>query len=463
MIKKALLSGGLFCFYRILCVILCMWIEEIILENIKCFEHISLRFGSKENPTPWISLLGENGGGKSTVLQAIGLALAGYEGSTKLLKQPLGWVRDVKKVGKISARIHQNDNDPGIFGKERVRSAYGYTFVLIGEEKISYRNKIYTETALIADANRTFSWLRENALTSKGQGWFAAGYGAFRRLTRQSEIIVPSLQMPERYTNFLTQFNEDDPLASFERWLVYLDYKIVKDGDKTAKRQKELGIEAINKMLPAGNTFDSVTSDGRIMFDVRGTKVPTIALSDGFRSILALSGDLVWRLLLAFPESTDPLKEHGVVLIDELDIHLHPTWQRHIAGWLRGQFPNIQFIVATHSPLIVAGAGIDAVTYKLDFDGNESQKHEIKDLAFLGVDKILESDAFQLVSPYSPETQAELDQYFKLKAKKKRTKEEENIFQQSLPFAQKAYNIMPTSPLEQEINDFITQKLANTL
>jgi predicted ATP-binding protein involved in virulence len=440
-----------------------MWIEEIILENIKCFEHISLKFGSKESPTPWISLLGENGGGKSTVLQAIGLALAGYEGSVKLLNQPIGWIRDSKKVGKISARIHQNDNDPGTFGKERVRSAYGYTFVLIGEEKISYRNKIYTEPAIIADANKTFTWLRHNALTSKGHGWFGAGYGAFRRLTRKSEIIVPSLQMPERYTNFLTQFNEDEPLASFERWLVYLDYKIAKDKDKKAERQKELGIEAINKMLPEGNRFDSVTSDGRIMFDVKGKKVPTIALSDGFRSVLALSGDLVWRLLEAFPESKDPLKEHGVVLIDELDIHLHPTWQRSIAGWLREQFPNIQFIVATHSPLIVAGAGINAVTYKLDFNGYESQKYEIKDLAFLSIDKILQSDAFQLVSPYSPETQAHLDQYVKLKSKKKRTKEEENLLQQSLIFVQKVEQNNTDTPLEQEIKDFLAQKLSNAL
>jgi tRNA A37 threonylcarbamoyladenosine biosynthesis protein TsaE len=119
--------------------------------------------------------------------------------------------------------------------------------------------------------------------------------------------------------------------------------------------------------------------------------------------------------------------------------------------------------VATHSPLIVAGAGIDAVTYKLDFNGYESQKYEIKDLAFLSIDKILQSDAFQLVSPYSPETQAHLDQYVKLKSKKKRTKEEENLLQQSLIFVQKVEQNNTDTPLEQEIKDFLAQKLSNAL
>ena len=84
-------------------------------------------------------------------------------------------------------------------------------------------------------------------------------------------------------------------------------------------------------MLPSGVTFDSVTPEGRILFSLGGQKVPTIALSDGYRSMLALTGDLVWRLLQAFPDSETPLQEEGVVLIDELDIHLHPIWQHEIA------------------------------------------------------------------------------------------------------------------------------------
>lgn len=76
-------------------------------------------------------------------------------------------------------------------------------------------------------------------------------------------------------------------------------------------------------------------------------------LSDGERAFIAVLGDLVRRLALANPELTNPLDGHGVVLIDELELHLHPRWQREIVEKLRTSFPNIQFIATTHSPFII--------------------------------------------------------------------------------------------------------------
>lgn len=76
-------------------------------------------------------------------------------------------------------------------------------------------------------------------------------------------------------------------------------------------------------------------------------------LSDGERAFIAVLGDLVRRLALANPELEDPLAGHGVVLIDELELHLHPRWQREVVEKLRTSFPNIQFIATTHSPFII--------------------------------------------------------------------------------------------------------------
>ena len=76
-------------------------------------------------------------------------------------------------------------------------------------------------------------------------------------------------------------------------------------------------------------------------------------LSDGEKAFIAMLGDLVRRLTLANPELGNPLKGHGIVLIDELELHLHPRWQRQIVEKLRGLFPNIQFVGTTHSPFIV--------------------------------------------------------------------------------------------------------------
>lgn len=437
-----------------------MWVEELNLENIKCFEKLSLRCGDKDGAYKWITLLGENGVGKSTVLQALGILLAGPEGANQLLTRPLGWLRDESRAAKLSARIHKSGNDPGEHGEKKKRFVFNFTYFVTGTQKITIRNKEFTEPAIVENSDKTLSWLRQNAFPSKGKGWFAAGYGAFRRLTKRNQIIVPSLQTPERYTGFLAQFNEDEPLAAFEQWFVHLDYRIAKDKDPLAQKQKEIGVRAINRVLPESAEFDSVRTDGRILFKVNGQKVPTLNLSDGYRSVLALAGDLVWRLFMAFPESDDPMTEDGTVLIDELDIHLHPVWQRQIPGQLRELFPNLQFIVTTHSPFIAAGAGNDAVTYRLNREKGGIAVTKIENLAFLSVEKVLQSAAFEVVSLFSEEAQDKIDRYYTLRKKASRTPKEESELQQVMPFVQQALGEpAATSPLAAKVDAYLNKML----
>jgi hypothetical protein len=440
-----------------------MLVEECKIENIRCFEGLALRFMRGNAPCRWVTFLSENGGGKSTVLQALGLLLAGPEGAQQLLPRPSGWLRNEDQPGKITVRIRQGPNDPGRFGETKVSRAFGYTFFLTGSKRLTIRNKVFTGPGIHESAERRLTWLRQNALTSKGKGWFAVGYGAFRRLTRSGQLIVPALEPQARYTNFLTQFDEDQPLSAFERWMVYLDYRIAKENDAEARRQKELGVNAINTVLPEGVSFDRVTAEGRILFNINGQAVPTISLSDGYRSVLALAGDLVWRLLQAFPDSDGPLQEEGVVLIDELDIHLHPVWQRQIAGWLRKQFTNLQFIVATHSPLVAAGAGEDALTYRFFFGGGKSVAHQVEDLAAMNVDRILQSEAFGLVSPYSPDTQARIERFDELTRKDgRRTAPENSEHQRLLEFMKTARPVggpPPPNSLEAKIDAYLEKHL----
>ena len=413
-----------------------MFVEELSLDNIRCFESQTIRFSNRDGaPCHWVTFLSENGGGKSTALQSLALLLAGPEGAQLLLPRPLGWLRDEEKVGKISIRIHQNENDPNKHGTVKIKRSFGYSYSITGSKPLTVNHRPYSDAAIVPSGQKTLTWLRQNAFAAKGKGWFAVGYGAFRRLTRNSQIVVPSLEHQARYSNFTTQFDESKPLSAFEQWLVHLDYRIAKENDETSKKQKTLGVEAINRVLPQGATFDSVRSDGTILFSIHGQKVPTIALSDGYRSVLAFVGDLVWRLLVAFPQSNAPLEEHGVVLIDELDIHLHPTWQRDIAGLLRGLFPQLQFIVASHSPLIAAGAGADALTLRFIFDEKITAIEEVKNISAMNVDRILMSEAFGLVSTYSPSTQERITRYDELTAKgEARTKNENTEYQGLLSF-----------------------------
>ncbi len=455
-----------------------MWIESINIKNIKCFEDTVISFARNPNnsrrwrakPYTWITLLGENGVGKSTILQALALLLAGPEASKELLPRPTGWVRNDHVPGELKATLHQEDGDKGKHGENKKRTAFTYSYFVTSSQNLEIGmgkdKQIYTEPALVEDNTKVLSWLRANAFSSGSQGWFAVGYGAFRRLTRVSQVIIPSLDPPKRSSNFFTQFNEDSSLSSFERWMVYLDYRLAKDPqDSRAKQMKQVGEEAIIKLLPGNVGIAGITSDGLIKFLVNGQEVPTISLSDGFRSVIALAGDLIWRLLQAFPDSDNPTSASGVVLIDELDIHLHPSWQREIAGWLQQVFPNLQFFVATHSPLVAAGAGEDALTLRLILEDENLQITEVPYLTLAAdVDRTLKSPAFGLSSTYSPSTEKKIQRYHQLNRKKvsleNSEKQEYEQLQLFMSEVQPFNSVPEPGSLEARIDNFLKERLS---
>jgi hypothetical protein len=401
-----------------------MWVESITLSNIKCFREEKIFFtrnsttSQNVKPCSWITLLGENGVGKSTLLQALALLLAGPEAAKELLPRPTGWVSDSSKPGKLSAVLHQDEVDVGTFGKKQITKIFSYSYFVTGETpttiKVGKDNKeTYTEPALIEENSRFLSWLRTNAFASNTKGWFAVGYGAFRRLNRINQSTLPSLDSPKRSNNFRTQFDEDKPINSFEQWMVHLEFRIAK-GDNEAIKKRDIGVKVIESLLPGDAKIAEVTTDGQIKFLVNGRKVPTIGLSDGYRSVIALAGDLIWRLMQAFPDLEDPTQASGVVLIDELDIHLHPYWQRQIAGWLQNIFPNLQFVIATHSPLVAAGGGEDALTLRLELVDGEVEVRQVENISAYDADYILRSPAFGLESTHSPATQNKIKRFYEL-------------------------------------------------
>jgi hypothetical protein len=105
-----------------------------------------------------------------------------------------------------------------------------------------------------------------------------------------------------------------------------------------------------------------VTSKGVEFVDASGFRVPVQELSDGYRSVLSMTFELVRQMALRysaeklFSADRTQILRPGVVIVDEIDAHLHPSWQRTIGVWFRKHFPNVQFIVSTHSPLICQAA-----------------------------------------------------------------------------------------------------------
>lgn len=90
-----------------------------------------------------------------------------------------------------------------------------------------------------------------------------------------------------------------------------------------------------------------------VMTNVDGVDLQIDQLSGGYKAVLSVIADIAKRLSMANPDSQNPLEEDAVILIDELDLHLHPKWQKEIVDDLKRTFPNCQFIVSTHSPFVI--------------------------------------------------------------------------------------------------------------
>ncbi len=146
------------------------------------------------------------------------------------------------------------------------------------------------------------------------------------------------------FRTFFEWFREREDLEN-ERRLKQADHR---DPQLSAVR------EAIETLLGGVSNLRVQRNPQRMVVDKEGEHLLVDQLSDGEKCLLATVGDLARRLALANPGSTTPLREYGVVLIDEIDLHLHPRWQRSVVPDLERTFPNCQFIVTTHSPQVLS-------------------------------------------------------------------------------------------------------------
>lgn len=142
----------------------------------------------------------------------------------------------------------------------------------------------------------------------------------------------------------------------------------------SAKYQRHLDFvnKAIETLVPAVKNLRIDRSSGkvRIMVENFGNVVNITQLSQGQKMFVALAGDLARRLVTLNPESDKPLNCHGIVIIDEVDLHLHPKWQQKILIGLQSTFPNLQFIVTTHSPQVLSTVRRENIrTLELDASG----------------------------------------------------------------------------------------------
>lgn len=195
-------------------------------------------------------------------------------------------------------------------------------------------------------------------------GWFAAGYGPFRRLYGASPEAQRLMSGPSRVARFATMFKEDATLLECEIWLKDLSHKSLEGRPREKRILGQVFTLLNDDFLRNGLRVEQVDSDGLWLRDAAGMVLPLADMSEGYRSALALMIDILRHMdqvygdedLIVEDNGSVIVPHPGVVLIDEIDAHLHPAWQREIGFWLKQRFPRIQFIVATDSALVCQAA-----------------------------------------------------------------------------------------------------------
>jgi len=349
-----------------------MYIKKVKIRNIRSINNFNMEFDSLAG---WHVIIGDNGSGKSSIIRAIALALVGQNDAHALssFEDFSNWLHPNEKKGTISIdAIRDNDFDKPKYTMKKDPIAIS----TISLERVPGNGKVTINGKVTPD----------NALWGKhaNSGWFAAAYGPFRRLRGGVEVFAHLISSRPRLASCLTAFRDDVALTQLISWLKDLALDAPKKA--TAKSTLENIITFVNiaKLLPGDAVLlDDIDSDGIKLRDSNGVSVSLYEMSDGYRSVLSMTLDIMRFLIDTYgTERVFEQKEKGiidlpgVVLIDEVDAHLHPTWQTRIGHWFIKYFPNIQFIVTTHSPL-VCRASENGSIWRLGIPGSEYKSGEV--------------------------------------------------------------------------------------
>jgi predicted ATP-binding protein involved in virulence len=225
-------------------------------------------------------------------------------------------------------------------------------------------------------------------------------------------------------------FAEDVDLVDAQEWLLVEDYARSRSGDAGSKRRLQRVRKVFLDLLPDVTDLRIRKSPEGSVRQTLQVKTPYgwVQLSDlslGYRTMVAWTVDLASRLFELYPESKNPLAEPAVVLVDEVDLHLHPKWQRELREHMVERFPNTQFIVTAHSPLVVQASENENLVVLRRKGDSVIIDNDVETVRGWRVDQVLTSDLFGLSSARPPEYDAVISERNALLNKRSLSAEEE--------------------------------------
>lgn len=349
------------------------YIKSIEICNFKAISKMKLEFSSLlQAGASWKVLLGENGVGKSSVLQAASLALMGQE-----------------RLKELSKRV--NFNPSRIL---RYRTKKGWVKIRLTDRKDPVLLTI-TDQGLHYESGE------------EGVNTFLNAYGTSR--------LVPLTSLPKkaRLDEAImceNLFNPFAPLLDVNKYLYSL--KRGMEFDRTAMALKDL--------MSLATDSNVLRKEKKVWVQVGNSYYLLDELGDGYQSVAVIATDIFKN----YPEGLADLQQAiGIVLVDEIGTYLHPRWRMRIVKSLRTAFPGIQFLATTHDPLCLRGLEDKeiALMERDEETGKVTVNDNLPSTKGMRVDQLLMSELFGLHSTFDPEAEHDMAEYYKLLAKPRLT------------------------------------------
>jgi hypothetical protein len=352
-------------------------LESIELENIGPFERLEMEF-----PQDWMVLLGDNASGKSTILRAIALGLCA--GTPGMALAPRRLLRSGASFGTIVLRLG------GVVYRTEMRDEGRHVRVNFGQ---------------VAPVHSGI--------------WLAIGFPPLRGMsTENPRGVVAGGKIGPSSDDLLPLLTGDVDLRlnDLKQW-VFTTW--LRANERAGYRAENYGrmlraFFAMLQRLTPGVEFEfgGVDSEtGEIQLSSPDGMITLDMLSQGMSSMLAWVGVLLERLYEVYEGDDEPQRRSALVLVDEIDAHLHPDWQRRLLPELQDMFPNLQMLATTHSPLIVGNTEPGEVVHLERHDGHLRQQPLMLSFRGMRADQILTSAAFDLDTTRDSFTDKILDEY----------------------------------------------------
>lgn len=354
-------------------------IKRIEIKNFKIIRNLTIDFPKGQTQEEaWLTLLGENGSGKSSVLQALALTLGGPKHANNL------------------------GLDASEFVNKNTRSKDGYVRVYLED------NNKYLELSFHKDSS-------EFSFNYSDTKLILLAFGSTRLMSNDLNNVSEN-----NVRNLHNLFNPFAPLPNVEQWIVDTDQVETVVFDEIAKELKKILQLPEDRLIYRRRVKEKNELFIKFDGDKQGTRISD--LSAGYKTVIAVVLNIIREVL----KTWDSFKvAEGIVLIDEIGVHLHPKWKMKIVSHLREVFPALTFVITTHEPLCLRGINKGEVALmKLDENKRVIALTDLPSPKSLTVEQLITSKFFGLITSFDPKVEKKLNTFYLLKSKMNPTDED---------------------------------------